>query len=250
MDMQIKESFLEKWEKYFPNEELPVACWYSDELPEGVDFPDKPKENKHGYTCIFSQIAPVHRGKSRAFNQENLGCFGADGTLGFLPVDINDEYVDFLTNVERFKRDRELVECMAKDNPAITAPGKYLILKRWDQLTEKDEPQIVFFFGKADAVSGLHTLANYDYKTQHGVLAPFGSGCDSLIGFAMKQVLSNGDQCILGLFDPPARGCIKKDLMTFSAPYTRFLKMLSNMDNCFLNTYIWEKIQKRMKPSE
>ena len=102
-------------------------------------------------------------------------------------------------------------------------------------------------FANADAIGGLHTLANFDYKTKDGVISPFGSGCDSIIGFAMKQVLSDGDKCVLGLFDPPARTCIKKDLMTFSMPYSRLEVMLSNMDECFLNTYIWEPIKKRMK---
>ena len=36
-----------------------------------------------GYTCIFSQLAPVRSGKPRAFNQDNFGCGDAAGILGF-----------------------------------------------------------------------------------------------------------------------------------------------------------------------
>jgi len=245
MNIEIKNAFITKYEKYFPGCELPIACYYSDNL-NGVDFPDAPKPNKKRYTCIFSQLAAVRQGKPRAFNQHNLGCFGANGMLGFTTLEVDDEYVDFLVNVEKFRKNRELVECMVKDNPNMTAPGKYLIFKRWDQLTETDNPQVVFVFANADAIGGLHTLANFDYKTKDGVISPFGSGCESLISFAMKQVLSNSDKCVLGLFDPPARACIKKDLMTFSMPYPRLKDMLPNMDECFLNTYIWEGIQRRM----
>jgi len=57
MDIVIKEEFMEKWNKFLPGEELPVACWYADEIGD-ADFPAKPKPNKRGYTCIFSQLAP------------------------------------------------------------------------------------------------------------------------------------------------------------------------------------------------
>ena len=71
MDLEIKESLLEKWEKYFPGSELPIVCFYTDEL-NGVEFPKMPKPNKRGHTCIFAQLAPVRKGRSRAFNIENL----------------------------------------------------------------------------------------------------------------------------------------------------------------------------------
>lgn len=35
MDLEIKKSFMEKWEKYFPGSELPIACFYADVL-DGV----------------------------------------------------------------------------------------------------------------------------------------------------------------------------------------------------------------------
>ena len=53
MDLAIKGKFVEKWDKYFSGNELPIACFYSDEL-NGADFPKAPKPNKRGYTCIFS----------------------------------------------------------------------------------------------------------------------------------------------------------------------------------------------------
>lgn len=246
MEMAIKERFIEKWTRYFPGCELPVACFYSDS-PGSAEFPEKPKENKRGYTCLFSQLAAVRKGKDRAFNQDNLGCFGAGGTLGFTPMEMDDHMVDFLVNVERFKKSREHVMGMAAANPPTPAGGKYLVFKRWDRLTEADTPQVVFFFVGADAIAGLHTLANFDTTDPHGVIAPFGSGCDTLIGFAMKELASDNPRAVLGLFDPPARGCVKAHLLNFSAPWPKLLTMIDNMDDCFLNTYIWEGIQKRMK---
>ena len=249
MDLVIKEKFIEKWANYFPVSDLPLVSYYADDLND-ARFPQKPKPNKRGYTCIFSQLAPVRLGKPRAFNQDNFGCWGASGTLGFgeepTPEDV-DHMVDFLINVEKFKKSKEHVMGMLAANPPMPAQGKYLIFKRWDLLSESDTPQVVLFFCTPDAIAGLHTLANFDTMGPHGVMAPFGSGCDSFIGFAMKELNSDKPKAVIGLLDPPARACVKPNLLSFSIPWPKFVTMLENMDECFLNTYIWEKIQKRMK---
>ena len=66
MDLVTKEKFIHKWNKYFPGSDLPIACFYSDELND-AKFPKAPKPNKRGYTCLFSQLTPVRSGKPRAF---------------------------------------------------------------------------------------------------------------------------------------------------------------------------------------
>jgi hypothetical protein len=94
MDLAVKTSFIEKWDRYFPGSELPIACFYSDDL-SGAVFPDTPKPGKYGLTCIFSQLAPVRRGESRAFNQDSLGCWGSQGLLGFIPAEAGGKYLVF-----------------------------------------------------------------------------------------------------------------------------------------------------------
>ena len=138
---------------------------------------------------------------------------------------------------------------MAAANPPEQAQGKYIIFKRWDLLTEADQLQVVAFFCTPDAISGLHTLASFDTIGPHDVIAPFGSGCDGLISSAFKELSSGEPKAVMGLFDPPARACVKADLLSFSIPGPKFVTKLENMDDCFLNTYIWEKIQNRMKPT-
>ena len=128
MNLEIKTNFMEKWERHFPGSELPIACFYADEM-NGAEFAKAPKPNKRGYTCIFSQLAPVRRGRARAFNGENLGCFGASITLGFEDI-IIDETRDFLVNVERYKKTGALVDRMYEDNPPMRADGRYMIFKR------------------------------------------------------------------------------------------------------------------------
>ena len=108
----------------------------------------------------------------------------------------------------------------------------------------------MFFFSNADTIAGLHTLANFDTMHPNGVISPFGSGCDSLVGFAMRELQSDDPKAVLGLFDPSARVCVKPDFLNFSIPWPKFLAMYENMDNSLLDTYYWGKIRKRMKSSK
>ena len=83
---------------------------------------------------------------------------------------ISDQLVDFLVNVERYKKTPAHVERMYDGFRPIPVEGKYLIFKRWDCLRERDEPQVVFFFCNPDAIAGLHTLANFDAMIPNGLL--------------------------------------------------------------------------------
>ena len=113
-------------------------------------------------------------------------------------------------------------------------------------MTENDQPLVVSFFCKPDAIAGLHALANYDSMTPHAVISPFSSGCDSLVGFAMRELESDNPKAVLGIFDPSARVCLKPDIMSFSIPWPKFINMMDNMDNCFLTTDLWQSMCKRM----
>ena len=251
MDLEIKKRFLEKWGKYFPGSELPIASFYADEL-DGVEFTDAPKTNRD-HTCIFSQLVPVRRGKARAFNQNNVGCFGAIDMLGFSGARTLKEIensVDFLVHEEKFYKTEEQVKQILTQYQPVPAQGKYIIFKHWDLLTENDQPLVVSFFCKPDTIAGLHALANYDCMSPFGVIAPFSSGCDMLVGFAIRELQSDDPKAVLGLFDPSARVCVKPDILNFSIPWPKFVSMLENMDGCFLNTIAWEPILKRMKPED
>ena len=71
-----------------------------------------------------------------------------------------------------------------------------------------------------------------------------------LVAFPMKELESTDPKAVIGLLDPSARAWVKPDLLSFSIPWPKFQSMLENMDDCFLNTYIWEDISKRLTPAE
>jgi hypothetical protein len=75
-------------------------------------------------------------GKPKAFNQDNFGCWNAGATLRFgkdLTKEDMDNIVDFLINVEKFKKSETHVMGMIESNPpSPPAKEKYIIFKRWD----------------------------------------------------------------------------------------------------------------------
>jgi hypothetical protein len=64
------------------------------------EFLRRPSE-QNGITSIFGPIGSVRKGKARAFNQENLG-WGSKG-LGLMPAGADEQTVDFMVNVEKYK---------------------------------------------------------------------------------------------------------------------------------------------------
>ena len=245
MNIEIKERFLAAWQQYFPGRELPIVCYYSNELGD-VKFPNRPKTNSKGYTCIFSQIAPVRRGRSRAFNMENLGCFGSFIPLGF-ETKVSGDVKNYICNIERVKKSYDHVDGLYAHHSPEGASGKYLIFKRLDTLEEEDTPQVAFFFANPDVIAGLHTLANFDSMTAHGVITPAGSGCDSIVGFPMSELQSDDPKAVLGALDPAVRACVKPDIFTFSAPWSKLLSMLDNMDESFLTAHCWTSVKSRFR---
>ena len=244
MDLNIKKSFINAWEKYFPGCDLPIVCFYTDEL-NNVEFPDKPKPNPNGYTCIFSQITPVKRGKSLAFNKENLGCFGSFLPFGF-DTELSDDVKGYICNVECGSKSFEHLESMYKFRPPQPATGKYLVFKRFDTLEEEDTPQVVFFINNQDVVTGLHGLANFDSMTPYGVIAPFGTGCDSVVGFPMHELKQEQPKAVLGPLDVAVRKMFKPNMLTFAAPWPTFVRMVDNMEESFLTTEMWSRLKSRL----
>ena len=133
-----------------------------------------------------------------------------------------------------------------KNIVVTSANGKYIIFKRWDKLNKNDEPEVVIFFAKPDVLSGLFTLANYDRVETTGVIAPFGAGCSSIVHYPSLERDKSKPMCVLGMFDPSARPAELKDTLSFAIPMKRFLQLIDYMEESFLITNTWKKINERI----
>lgn len=242
MNLTTKERVLDLWETYFPGAELPVAVFYADTL-HGAEYPKKPADNQRGYTCLYAQLARIHKGEALAFDSENLGCFGAMKSIygGYN----EDAEVKLLVEIERFKKDRECVRAMCSVNPKASPKGRYIVFKPWNTLTEEDHPEIVCLFAKPDMISALHTWASFDISRLDNVIVPHGAGCEVMLTFAFAESAKPQPRCILGGMDTAMRLCLKPDIQTFSIAYQRFEQMAAFADDTFLNTYIWQPLKNR-----
>jgi hypothetical protein len=147
---------------------------------------------------------------------------------------------------ERYKRSPELVEEYLEGQPPLEAPARYILFKRGDRLQERDEPAVVIFFAPPDVLSGLFTLANFDAVNPQAVIAPFGSGCASIVYHPYRELDGERPRAVLGMFDVSARPCVQSDLLTLAVPWPKFTRMVEYMDESFLFTGSWSRVQGRM----
>jgi len=248
MDMKFKQEFIELWERYFPSADLPIGFYYTDEEGQG-ELVQPPK----GHQCIICQLAVVRRGKSLCFDENGVGCEGGKRYLGFRQ-DLMPRFEYFLScgipgelEGERYKKSPELVKEQLKHHPPFEAPGKYIAFKRWDKMDEADEPAVVIFFAPADVISGLFTLANFDAPDPHAVITPFGSGCSCIVYYPYHELQSPRPRAMLGMFDVSARPCVPSGVLTFAVPWSKFVRMVDDMEESFLITGTWNKVQARIK---
>ena len=202
---------------------------------------------------MMADLLKVRSGESIFFGADSFGCFGGKRYLGFGgEVMPNFEY--FLSygipgklEGERYKKTPELVNEFMKKAPEFDAPGKFIVFKRWDMLEKKDEPDVVIFFARPDVLSGLFTLANYDATELNAVLSPFSAGCGSIVQYPYLEKESDHPKAVIGTFDISARPFVSENVLSFSVPMNRFSVMTENMEESFLITGSWEKIQKRIR---
>jgi len=247
MDMHLKQKFSSLWEKYFDNAELPITFYYTDE--EGHAELVKPGTVPR---CVIGALSNVRRGKPLSFNAESIGCFGGKRYLGFAEKLMpNFEY--FLScgipgqlEGERYKKSPGLVKEMMKLSPSFRAPSRYIVFKRWDNLSEQDEPSAVIFFAQPDVLSGLFTLANFDEVEPYGVVAPMGSGCGLTVQYPYLEKNKEHQRGFIGMFDVSARPYVPENVLTFAVPMEKFVGMVENMEESFLITESWSKVQRRI----
>jgi hypothetical protein len=247
MDIQFSKHFAEQWSKYFTGAELPITCFYTDQ-PRDEDVNDSQTVDR----CLIGNLKRVRQGHPFVYDVHTQGCSGGKRYTGFSQK-LRPNFEFFLScgipgelEGERYKRDPMLVEQYLLQHVAFEAPGKYLIFKRWDKLDPMDEPFVVIFFASGDVLSGLFTLANYDFAEPDGVIAPMGAGCGSIVGYPLEQSRSQNPRCVLGLFDVSARPHVGRDELTFSIPFKRFMQMIGYMDESFLITGSWDKVRSRL----
>ena len=247
MDLTIRDKFLKLWRKYFDGAELPITFYYTDEK----DRAELVKQSE-GWRCLIGDLVKVRSGKPLCFDIDSIGCAGGRKYVGF-SHELRADFEYFLSygipgklEGERYKKTPELVKEFLRNAPVLEAPAKFIVFKRWDMLDEKDNPEVVIFFAKPDILSGLFTLTNYDEAEPNGVFAPFAAGCGTIVQYPYMEKNSDRPRAVLGMLDVSARPFIPENTLSFSIPIKKFVKMIENMEESFLITNSWKKVQNRI----
>ncbi len=248
MNLSFRDEFMEKWRKYFGDVDLPFVLFYSDDEKYAENL-----RSVRGFTCMIGQLGIVRSGKTLSFSNETFGCFGGLRYSGY-PTEEYPNFRYFLSHGipgelegERYKKTPELVDEYMEQTPVPPAEGKYLVFKRWDALDEADNPQVVIFLARPDVLSGLFTLANFSSAERQAVIAPFCSGCGSIINYPLSERERDEPRAVMGMFDVSARPFVKDGVLSFAAPMKKFEQMVEDMDESFLITGSWEKVARRIE---
>ncbi|MDD4126685.1 MAG: DUF169 domain-containing protein [Methanomicrobium sp.] len=251
MDISLRDRFSALWEKYFPGAELPLAIEFRDDT-EGSELVPPPGS----WRCIICQTALARNKTPLVFTKDSITCGGGLRYSGY-SEDIHLNFRYFLSSGkkgiikgERYKQTPEIVDEWEKLIPKYPPHKKYIHFKRWDTLTENDNPEVVVFFARPEVMSGLFTLANYDQSSPFGVICPMGSGCSSILLYPWLEQQKDDPKVVLGMFDPSARKCVPVDVLTIAFPMKRFEKVIGYMDESFLITKTWDTVQKKIKRSD
>ena len=251
MDLEFKERFLVLWEKYFDGADLPITFYYTDREGRGelVQAPSA------AHQCFIGVLGKVRKGQALCFGADSFGCGGGKRYLGYTQ-ELRSNFDYFLScglegemEGERYKKSPELVRQLMKNTPSFEAPGKFIVFKRWDKLDLSDEPEVVIFFATPDVLSGLFTLTGFEEVERDGVIAPFAAGCGSIVLYPYLERDMTRQRGVIGMFDVSARPYVPGDTLSFSVPMKKFQRMVEDMDESFLITQSWAKVNKRIKAS-
>lgn len=245
MDKELKEKFLKLWPKYFPGAELPITFYYTDDQ-DGTQDCDTVAEHR----CVIANLTKVRQGTPLRLHVDSVECSGGKRYLGFSQT-LRHNFEYFLSygipgelEGERYKKSPALVREIINERSDFTAPHEFIVFKRFDNLEEYENPDVVIFFVPADMLAGLFTLASYD-EVDSGVTTPFCAGCGSIVLYPYLENKSEKPHCILGMFDPSARPHVAADVLSFAVPANKFMRMVNNIEESFLITPTWDRIRQR-----
>lgn len=244
----------------------PLAVFYSSEPPEdgltvkkGIIPSSGTISKDFDWSSAFNNLFCVLNGINKArrkripfyFSQKNIGCVGGAFYLGFLPKmpDFIAHYISCgFKNMEgeRYLKTPQDSQSFFEAARPPEAPRPYLVVLPLERLTGDYVPDLVLFLERPEVISGLVILAQRVTADWDIVRAPFGAGCTTAIGWPFIYKQRGQIKAFLGGFDSSARPYLRVDELTFSIPWSLFLRMLADGKESFLITHTWQGIRKRI----
>lgn len=233
--MTIQEFIIKYKEAFSKNVPLPIAFGYSDKAVTEV---------KKIPRCMIGAIRKVCEGETLTLSADNVLCGGGSLYTAFAPMP--DRVPVFVSEVEHYKQNKELVRTYINRLDICLSNKPYLNFMRMDSVENLDETEGIIFFATPDVLSGLCSWAFYDNNDNDAVCTQFASGCCSIVTFATQENKKNGRRCFIGMLDPSARPLIPKNELTFTIPTCRFKEMMDTMEQSALFQKAYSTVRKRI----
>ncbi|GAG14820.1 unnamed protein product, partial [marine sediment metagenome] len=192
---------VEKVKSVFKLRESPIAFFYTDNSPEEVYRPKKPKSLKN-LPCIIQLLNGVRQGKTLFLGKQSRNlCPGGLTYLGFNKIPTGLEYYlstgvpkpnseEIALEGERIVRSPQLVKNLYDIIPFKKNPAMYAVFMPLDLVNpEIYTPLLVIFFVKMDQLAGLIQLANFD--TSNRTILGISSGCGTIVTEPLAELEKN-----------------------------------------------------------
>lgn len=259
----------------------PVAIIWSNERPADAQqfIPER------WGCVVSMVAAVASKGRTGVFDRDTFGCWGGGVGLGFgncyetFPGGI-DGFCAFLSDGnQKSEKGRAIGDAMAAapggarlaDNflhgerylqtpetvlrfldalPLQDIPAKYVVVKPLVKTDpRKDDIKSVTFFVEPDELSAMVVLANYRHPERENVCFPWGAGCQVMGIIAYRELEREHPRAVVGLADLSARRSVRPLLgsrvMSFTAPWPKFLEMEANVRGSFFERETWKSLRSK-----
>lgn len=251
--------------------EEPMGMFYTDDEPQaGVapkagPLPTAEQEARHevdfnalwsNFSCVIGKIwIARHKRTAAYFDSEHCGCLGGAFFLGYLKPQL-DAIVHYVStgipNVllgERYFSTPDIARAFYETVDPRPAPKRFCVFKPLSMFSDPEEPEVVVFFARPEAVSGLHQLAVFVTQDLEAVMSPMGAGCTNIVTWPIKYLEQGRLKAVLGGWDPSERQYLKPDEITFAVPFPLYRLMLDRWRESFLTAEAWQTVLKRIARS-
>lgn len=229
----------------------PIAISFTDVRPDGaITLPvDK-------WACVTAMVAAAMKGKTVALARENVTCFG--GGVGMCFGNCYETFpggIEYFLSTgrgegyragERYKKTPQLAKSFVDSLPITDMGKQYVVMRPLADVSEEESIDVVVMYATADQLSALVVLANYDREGRDNVVMPFAAGCQSVCLLPYDEGKKPLPRAVVGMTDISARPLIDRDLLSFAVPYSRYLELEHNVDECFFGAEAWQRVAPRL----
>ena len=215
-----KDHSLNEFLEALGNIEEPMGMFYSENEPQdGVApkaglLPTAEQEAKNqvdfnavwkDFSCVIGKVWIARNKRTAAyFDSEHFGCLGGAFFLGYLKPQLNAivHYVSTgVPNVlqgERYFSSPDAARTFYETMDPRPAPRRFCIFKPLSMFTGSEQPEVVIFFARPEAISGLHQLAVFVTRDLEVVMSPMGAGCANIVTWPLKYMEQGRLKAVLG----------------------------------------------------